>query len=97
PGVRLMRRSGTELPALPAPAAASLQVIDGIATAELLPADVAMQLVLVCRASVPSLRAAEGHLAQLTDQAPVLAVLGPARWPGVITAALGPAVSRLRD
>lgn len=96
-GVHLMRRTAADLPALPAPAAGSLQVIDGVATAELLPSDVTMRLVLVCRASVPSLRAAEGQLAKLADQAPVLAVLGPARWPGVVTAALGPAVSQLRD
>ena len=59
-------------------------------------------LVLVCRATVPSLRRAEAVLEQATvDLGPghrrVLAVLGPDRWPGEVLASVGPRIRLLRD
>lgn len=97
-GVHLLRRAAqAHRPAVSPPAVGSLQVLDGAATAGLIPPPVAMRVVLVCRASLPSLRAAEARLASLPVETLHLAVLGPARWPGVLTAALGPGVSRLRE
>ncbi len=58
-------------------------------------------LILVCRATVPSLRHAEAVLDGLTSvssgQVPALAVLGPGRWPGEVTASIGPRVAALRE
>lgn len=59
-------------------------------------------LVLVCRATMPSLRRAEAVLAQACvdlgpGHVPVLAVLGPDRWPGEVLASVGPRVRLLRD
>jgi hypothetical protein len=48
------------------------------------------QMVLVLRASVPGVQAAERILARLAGRTPLVAVLGPARWPGVVTASRGP-------
>jgi hypothetical protein len=49
--------------------------------------------VLVCRATLPSVRHAE---ADLSDGA-VLAVLGSSRWPKVVAASLGPTLQRAMD
>jgi len=54
-------------------------------------------VVLVCRASVPGLHAAEGHLDALRERNVVLAVLGPARWPGVVRASTGPQIAARRE
>lgn len=53
-------------------------------------------LVLVCRATIPSLRQAEAVLNSFSDCLPALAVLGPDRWPGEVTASLGPRITELR-
>lgn len=60
----------------------------------------AVPLVLVCRASRPSLQRAEALLdgpAAGCGRPLALAVLGPARWPGALTATVGPRVRALRD
>jgi hypothetical protein len=57
----------------------------------------AAELVLVLRASVPGVQAAEHLLAQLPQRSPLLAVLGPARWPGVVAACCGPLLAAARE
>ena len=48
-------------------------------------------VVIVCQATVPGVRQAEALLARLT--APVIvAVIGPRKWPGVVTASVGAAL-----
>jgi len=54
------------------------------------------QLVVVCRGTVPGLRAAEQLLAELDGVPAVLAAVGAGRWPGAVSASLGPAVRDLR-
>jgi hypothetical protein len=53
-------------------------------------------LILVCRPTVPSLRLAERALAMLPRE-PVVAAVGPARWPRLVRASAGPRVAALRD
>lgn len=60
----------------------------------------ATPLILVCRATVPSLRRAEAVIDALADNTfatrpPALAVLGPTRWPSEVTASLGSRVAWL--
>jgi hypothetical protein len=55
----------------------------------------AAAVVVVCRATVPSIRRAELSLGQRAIACPVLAVLGPARLPGSAAATAGPAVRAL--
>ncbi|WP_460818644.1 hypothetical protein [Nocardioides korecus] len=50
-------------------------------------------LILVCRATLPSVRRADAALA---DGA-VLAVVGSSRWPKVVAASLGPSLQRAAD
>ena len=47
------------------------------------------ELVVVCRASVPGVRQTEQLIAEL-PRPPLVAVIGPTRWPGVVTASCGP-------
>ena len=59
-------------------------------------------LVLVCRATVPSMRRAESVLGQASvdlspGHLPGLAVLGPDRWPREVLASIGPRIRLLRD
>ncbi len=54
-------------------------------------------LVLVCRATIPSVRQAEAVLAECSDFLPALAVLGPHRWPGEVTASVGARITELRE
>jgi hypothetical protein len=54
-------------------------------------------IVVVCHASVPGIRSAEHALDQLVTQSVVMAVVGPNRWPGVLTAGLGPRLRTHRD
>jgi hypothetical protein len=55
----------------------------------------AIGVVLVCAATVPGLRQAEAALAAITGPV-VLAAVGPRKWPGVVTASLGPTAAALR-
>jgi hypothetical protein len=52
--------------------------------------------VLVCRVSVPGVRAAERALTLLSATTVLLAAVGPKRWPGSVAATAGPQVNRLR-
>ena len=54
------------------------------------------RLVVVCRASVPGVRRAEQLLARL-DRPVAVAVVGPARWPGVVLASGGPRLAAVRQ
>jgi hypothetical protein len=53
-------------------------------------------IVLVCRVTVPGVRFAEQLLAELDGASLVLVTVGPRRWPGPITATLGPRLRQLR-
>ena len=53
--------------------------------------------VLVCRVSVPGLRATERTLTFLGGTTVLLAAVGPKRWPGAVTATAGSQVHRLRE
>ena len=55
------------------------------------------QLVVVCRVTVPGVRLAEQLLSELGAVPTVVAAVGPGRWPGEVTASLGPGMRRLRD
>jgi len=55
----------------------------------------AVGVVLVCAATVPGLRQAEAALGAITGPV-VLAAVGPRKWPGVVTASLGPTAAALR-
>lgn len=54
------------------------------------------QLVLVCRATVPGVRQTEQLLAALPDRQPLIAAVGPAKWPGVVSASCGPLLRAAR-
>jgi hypothetical protein len=82
--------------------AVSTHVVASAAAAGLPAALRSAPLVLVCRATVPSLRRTEAVLAQAfadlgPDHALALAVLGPDRWPGEVLASIGPRIRVLRD
>jgi hypothetical protein len=53
-------------------------------------------VLLVCRATGPGVRQAERMLARLT-QPVIVAAIGPAKWPGVVTASAGPLLRRARS
>jgi hypothetical protein len=55
------------------------------------------RLLLVCRVTVPGIRQTEVLLAALSGRDPVIAALGPTRWPGVVTASCGPLLRAARD
>lgn len=68
----------------------------GTATEDDLPADAVV--VLVCRATVPGIRAAEAWMAAREPESLVIvAAVGPSRWPGAVSATAGPRVRALRD
>ncbi len=87
------------------PAARSVLVLDpGLRASE--PAMVApwaselverAELVLVLRATVPGVRAAEHLVAELDGRLPLIAAVGPARWPGVVVASCGPRLRAARE
>lgn len=52
--------------------------------------------VVVCRPTVPGVRLTELVLSQLGEQPAVVAAVGPRRWPGEVTASLGPRLRELR-
>jgi hypothetical protein len=52
--------------------------------------------VVVCRPTVPGVRLTEQLLEQLARQPVVVAAVGPSRWPGEVTASVGPALRALR-
>jgi hypothetical protein len=54
------------------------------------------QIVVVCRVTVPGLRLAEHLIAELADAPAALAAVGASRWPGEVSASLGPRVRDLR-
>jgi hypothetical protein len=54
-------------------------------------------VVLVCRPSIPGVRMAEQTLIDLDGLRVVVASLGPKRWPGQVTASLGPRLRAARD
>lgn len=54
-------------------------------------------VVVVCRATVPGLRATEQLLADLEGTRVVLAAVGPSRWPGEVAASLGERARQLRE
>jgi hypothetical protein len=54
------------------------------------------RLVVVCRPTVPGVRLTEQVLGQLAPQPVVIAAVGPSRWPGEVTASLGPRLRALR-
>jgi hypothetical protein len=53
-------------------------------------------VLMACRATVPGVRHTEQVLVGLPAQADLVAVLGPARWPGVVRASCGPQMRALR-
>lgn len=55
-----------------------------------------MKAVVVCRPTVPGVRLAERLLDQFGEQPVVVAAVGPARWPGEVTASAGPRLAALR-
>jgi hypothetical protein len=54
------------------------------------------QIVLVCRATVPGVRQIEQLLAALPGQQPLIAAVGPSKWPGVVSAGCGPLLRAAR-
>lgn len=54
------------------------------------------QLVLVCRATVPGVRQTEQLLAALPGRQPLIAAVGAAKWPGVVSASCGPLLRSAR-
>ncbi|MCU1613201.1 MAG: uncharacterized protein JWO98_741 [Frankiales bacterium] len=52
--------------------------------------------VVVCRPTVPGVRLTEQLLAQVAGQSVVVAAVGLTRWPGEVTASLGPRLHALR-
>ena len=52
--------------------------------------------VVVCRPTVPGVRLTEQLLGQLARQPAAIAAIGPSRWPGEVTASLGPHLRALR-
>jgi hypothetical protein len=54
------------------------------------------RLVVVFRPTVPGVRLTEQLLGQLVRQPVVFAAVGPSRWPGEVTASLGPRLRALR-
>ncbi|WP_138757692.1 hypothetical protein [Modestobacter altitudinis] len=53
--------------------------------------------VVVCRPTVPGTRLTEHLLDSLTQQPLAIAAIGPAKWPGEVTAGLGPRLRALRS
>ncbi|SFP63149.1 hypothetical protein SAMN05660464_3769 [Geodermatophilus dictyosporus] len=102
---RLARRAGREgLPRLPAADDAErASVVDvgwPLAVARLEAADGTseqrLSYVVVTRVTVPALRQAEHALSALGGE-PVVAAVGPARWPRMVEAGRGPLLSDLRS
>jgi hypothetical protein len=54
-------------------------------------------VVLVCRPSIPGLRMAEQSLIDLEGLRVAVACIGPKRWPGEVTASLGPRLRGARE
>jgi hypothetical protein len=52
-------------------------------------------VLLVCRATVPGLRAVEQELARLTRPPSSVAIVGRRRWPGAVRASVGPRLRQL--
>ncbi len=55
------------------------------------------RIVVVCRATLPGLRLTEHVLDQIGPLPVVIAVIGSSRWPGALTASLGPGLRTQRD
>jgi hypothetical protein len=56
-----------------------------------------VDVVVVCRPSIPGVRMAEQTLIELDGLRVVVASIGPKRWPGEVTASLGPRLRGARD
>ena len=92
---------------LATPAAASITASDDggrpvtivdagpVAVAGTDPAPGVTAVVVVCRATAPGMRRAEEVLGRVSAPA-LLAVVGPRKWPAVVTASLGPTAAGLR-
>jgi hypothetical protein len=92
--VLIASRAATADPVRP-PDAAPLRVVLDVGTrVEAVLPD--CPLVLVCRATVPSLRLAERTLDALPG-IPLVAVIGPRRWPRLVRGSAGPRVGELLD
>ncbi len=76
------------------PAWSSTEVVMGTGWAGGLAATA--QVVLVLRTSVPGVQAAERILTRLSGRSSLVVVLGPGRWPGVVTASCGPLLFEAR-
>jgi hypothetical protein len=102
-GVAIARRA-TERPpdGWPAPPAGDGQgvtVVDlGLVAAGNLDRLVGLHVlpVIVCRPTVPGVRLTEHLLDLVAGAPPVVAAVGPSRWPGEVTATLGPRLRALR-
>lgn len=86
-------------PVLPIDEAPAMTVLDlGLPT----PADLARlapdrtPTVVVCRPTVPGVRLTEQVLSRLAERPLVVAAVGSSRWPGEVTASLGPRLGALR-
>jgi hypothetical protein len=55
------------------------------------------QVVVVCRVTVPGVRQTEQLLAALPGRDPLVAAVGLAKWPGVVSASCGPLLRAARD
>ena len=86
-------------PDLPVGDSRVLAIVDlGLASPEdlALPAVDRVRSVVVCRPTVPGVRLTELLLGQLACQPVAVAAVGPDRWPGEVTASLGPRLRALR-
>jgi hypothetical protein len=100
-------RRGTVTIDLATPTAASVQpsddtahavtIVDAgpVAIAGMDPAPAVTAVVVVCRPTAPGMRRAEEVLGRVSAPA-LLAVVGPRKWPAVVTASLGPTAAGLR-
>jgi hypothetical protein len=100
-GVLIDRRATDLAPAgwpVP-PDGSALTVVDlGVAVPESLSGLAADRacLIVVCRPTVPGVRLTEQLLGQLAHRPAAIAAIGPSRWPGEVTASLGPRFRALR-
>ena len=100
--VTIDRRAGTENPAgwpVLAPAGDGLVVVDlGLPTPDSLTrlATSGCRVVVVCKPTVPGVRLAEQLLTSLAPGSVIVAAVGGGKWPGEVTASLGPRLRELR-
>ncbi|WP_157937131.1 hypothetical protein [Geodermatophilus chilensis] len=102
-GVTIDRRATDvapgDWPAIPAGEGAGVTVIDlGVPAPDGVDCGAAARArpVVVCRPTVPGVRLTEQLLEQLARRPVVVAAVGPSRWPGEVSASLGPRLRALR-